>query len=65
MTDPGGILMGRAKLERAFTALGDRLAGQSATSSPPQLDPQASHQAFAVDSVRSKVAEPGEPKSTR
>jgi predicted nucleotidyltransferase len=26
MTDPGGILMGRAELEHAFTALGDRLA---------------------------------------
>lgn len=26
MTDVGGILMGRAELERAFTALGDRLA---------------------------------------
>jgi len=26
MTDPGGILMGRAELERAFAALGDRLA---------------------------------------
>ncbi|MDT5024731.1 MAG: hypothetical protein QOE61_1157 [Micromonosporaceae bacterium] len=26
MTDAGGILMGRADLERAFTALGERLA---------------------------------------
>jgi hypothetical protein len=26
MTETGGILMGRADLERAFTALGDRLA---------------------------------------
>ncbi|HKS99631.1 MAG TPA: DUF6036 family nucleotidyltransferase [Rugosimonospora sp.] len=25
MNDPGGVLMGRADLERAFTALGDRL----------------------------------------
>jgi hypothetical protein len=25
VTDPGGVLMGRADLERAFTALGDRL----------------------------------------
>jgi predicted nucleotidyltransferase len=25
MTDPGGVLMGRADLERAFTVLGDRL----------------------------------------
>ncbi len=27
MTEPGGVLMGRAELERIFTALGDRLAG--------------------------------------
>jgi hypothetical protein len=26
MSDVGGILMGRAELERAFTALGQRLA---------------------------------------
>jgi hypothetical protein len=26
MTDTGGVLMGRAELERAFTVLGDRLA---------------------------------------
>ncbi len=26
MTEPGGVLMGRADLERAFAALGDRLA---------------------------------------
>jgi predicted nucleotidyltransferase len=26
MTDPGAVLMGRAELERAFTALGERLA---------------------------------------
>jgi hypothetical protein len=26
MTDPGGVLMGRADLERAFAVLGDRLA---------------------------------------
>jgi hypothetical protein len=26
MTDAGGILLGRAELERAFTALGERLA---------------------------------------
>jgi hypothetical protein len=26
MSDVGGILMGRAELERAFTALGERLA---------------------------------------
>jgi hypothetical protein len=26
MTEPGGVLLGRAELERAFTALGDRLA---------------------------------------
>jgi hypothetical protein len=26
VTDPGGVLMGRADLERAFTALGERLA---------------------------------------
>jgi hypothetical protein len=26
MTDPSGVLMGRADLERAFTALGERLA---------------------------------------
>jgi len=25
VNDPGGVLMGRADLERAFTALGDRL----------------------------------------
>jgi hypothetical protein len=29
MTDAGGILMGRAELERAFTALGERLARRS------------------------------------
>ena len=26
MTDPGDVLLGRAELERAFTALGERLA---------------------------------------
>ena len=26
MSDPGDVLLGRAELERAFTALGDRLA---------------------------------------
>jgi len=25
VNEPGGVLMGRAELERAFTALGDRL----------------------------------------
>jgi hypothetical protein len=29
MTDAGGILMGRAEPERAFTALGERLARRS------------------------------------
>lgn len=28
MTEPGGVLMGRADLERTFTALGERLAGR-------------------------------------
>jgi hypothetical protein len=26
MSEPGGVLLGRAELERAFTALGERLA---------------------------------------
>ena len=26
MTEPGDVLLGRAEIERAFTALGDRLA---------------------------------------
>jgi hypothetical protein len=50
MNDPGGVLLGRAELERAFTALGERLVRRGVVADLFVVDGAA--MALAYDAAR-------------